>query len=153
MGLITDILEADHGRLDRLLAASTIDPKAVALVPFGEFRKGLLRHIGLEEKILFPEARAAGVDATELFGQLRREHSRMVALLVAPPSLETVRMLYDILGPHNRVEEGVEGLYARCDAAIGQRAGEIAERLRAAGEVPVRPYSERRPPAIRQRTK
>ena len=56
---LRDLLERDHARLDGLLRAAggNIDP-----VVYEEFRAGLLRHIGLEEKILLPAARRQGGD-------------------------------------------------------------------------------------------
>ena len=50
-----DFLAADHVRLDGLLtvarAGDRIDADA-----YEQFRAGLLRHIGMEEKILLPAA-------------------------------------------------------------------------------------------------
>ena len=48
---------ADHRRLGALLSRSVSVPGQVDLVPFGEFRAGILKHIGMEEKVLFPAAR------------------------------------------------------------------------------------------------
>jgi hypothetical protein len=50
---------ADHRRLDALLRRAVSVPGRVDLVPFGEFRAGILKHIGMEEKVLFPAARHA----------------------------------------------------------------------------------------------
>ncbi|MBZ0119582.1 MAG: hypothetical protein K8H88_21505, partial [Sandaracinaceae bacterium] len=53
----TEHLIADHARLHALLQralASGFDPE-----PFAEFRAGLLRHIGIEEKVLLVAARRA----------------------------------------------------------------------------------------------
>lgn len=47
--MIEELLGAEHRKMDAFLAAGTFD----------EFRRMLLRHIGLEEKILLPAARGA----------------------------------------------------------------------------------------------
>ena len=59
-GPVTQYLAADHARLDALLARAVRAPGAFDLDAFGEFRAGLLRHIALEEKILFRAVREAG---------------------------------------------------------------------------------------------
>lgn len=46
MGPITEFLTADHARLDGLLRRS-IQGKGVDLEPFGTFRQGLFRHMGI----------------------------------------------------------------------------------------------------------
>ena len=53
MGPIAGYLADDHARLDALLTRGTTDPAAYA-----DFRRGLLRHIGMEEKILLPVAQS-----------------------------------------------------------------------------------------------
>jgi hypothetical protein len=58
-GPLHRFFSADHGRLDVLLRRSIADPGRVDLVPFGEFRAGILRHIGMEETYLFVIAKAA----------------------------------------------------------------------------------------------
>jgi hypothetical protein len=50
---------ADHRRLDALLRGSIAEPGRVDPAPFGEFQAGILRHIGMEEKVLFVAARRA----------------------------------------------------------------------------------------------
>src|SRR6185312_4393061 len=72
---LRELLERDHARLDGLLRAAAvgghIDP-----VVYEEFRAGLLRHIGLEEKILLPAARRLrGGDPLEIARQLKLDHS------------------------------------------------------------------------------
>src|SRR6185312_8709547 len=140
--ILVDILEADHRRLESLLAAAGDDIEPTA---FADFRKGLLRHIGMEEKILFPAARAADETISDRFNQARQDHMRLVALLVQAPTRDSIGQIQRLLRPHNEMEEGANGLYAICEAAIGPSADEVAHRLRAAGEVPVRPYSNRHP--------
>jgi len=58
-GPIARHLAEDHARLDALLTRSLADVGELAREPFDAFRAGLLRHIALEEKILFKAAREA----------------------------------------------------------------------------------------------
>ena len=58
MERITDYLVADHGRL-RALLGQAMGGSELALDAYEAFRAGLLRHLAIEEKLLFPAAKAA----------------------------------------------------------------------------------------------
>ncbi len=134
-------MQEDHDRLDALLVAATAEPGHIEPRAFAEFRRGLLRHIGLEEKILFPAARDAnGGVAPSGFDRLRKDHGHIVALLVPTPTPELVAQLRAILEPHNVFEEEPGGFYEVCEALIGARAEAVLAALRDAPEVPVRPH-------------
>lgn len=141
---ITRHLVEDHARLEALLAAAVADPDALARAPFDAFRAGLLRHIGLEEKILFPAVRAAGADeaALALMRRLRVDHGALASLLVPTPSHALVAELRIILAPHNAMEDAPGGLYERCDALLAPRAAEVVARMRAYPPVRVAPYAD-----------
>ncbi len=149
---IAQYLEADHDRLDKLLAEATRTPGSIDLEPFAAFRRGLLRHIGIEEKILFAAAKTArGGEPVPEFARLRADHARLTALLVPTPTPEIVGQIRAVLVPHNELEERGEGTYAVCMQAIGaEDAVAIFERIRAAPEPPVRPYYDVRKPLILQ---
>ena len=53
-GPLAQFLAEDHRRLDALLQSAAAQPAQVNREVYDQFRAGLLRHIGLEEKILFP---------------------------------------------------------------------------------------------------
>lgn len=148
---IVEYLEADHDRLDRLLDEATRTPDRIDPEAFGAFRRGLLRHIGIEEKILFAGARRARGEPVRDFARLRADHARLTALLVPTPTAAIVEELRAILGPHNELEERDGGTYEECVEAIGAEADAILERIRAQPEPPVRPhYDERRPILLAQ---
>jgi hypothetical protein len=145
MDRITDYLTADHARLEALLARAaslaTLDLEAYA-----EFRSGLLRHIGIEEKLLLsavkklPPPVALSVDELHT---LRVEHAALTSLLVATPDLALLAEIREILQRHDAREEGeagVPGLYARCEDALGAASAELAERARAFPAVRVAPH-------------
>ena len=58
-GPITDFLVKDHGRLEALLQAAVAQVGSVDQGTYDQFRAGLLRHIGMEEKILLPAVQRA----------------------------------------------------------------------------------------------
>jgi len=55
-GPITDFLLEDHRRLEALLQLAVAHADYVDQGAYDQFRAGLLRHIGREEKILLPAA-------------------------------------------------------------------------------------------------
>lgn len=140
-GPIATFLVEDHVRLDALLRRAIARPGEVDGAPWAELRAGLLRHIGMEEKILLPAARRAqGGTPLGTAAQLRRDHAALVALLVPTPTPEIVRAISGILETHNAIEEGPGGVYDTCDALLGAEAEAIVDQLRAAPEVPVMPH-------------
>ena len=137
-GPIARYLGDDHARLDALLeraaAASPIDADA-----FAKFREGLLRHIGMEEKILLPAAqRARGGEPLPDAARLRLDHGALAALLVPTPTPAIVHALRAILTRHNAVEERSGGVYDACERLAGGEA--LLAQLRAAPAVPVSPH-------------
>jgi hypothetical protein len=142
-GPISQFLADDHRRLDALLGAATTTPHRIDLEPYGLFRAGLLRHIAIEEKILFPALREAVPDSAPITAKLRVDHGALTALLVPTPTPAIVAQIRFILVPHNQREEGPEGVYARCDRALGPaEAQRLVERARALPDVPLNPYND-----------
>jgi len=134
----------DHRRLGELLRQATATPGRVDLDPFGEFRAGILRHIGMEEKVLIPAAlRARGGRPLPVAPLLRVDHGAIAALLVPTPTPAIVADLVSVLEPHNRREEEEGGLYEICDEAVGEAAAEVLiEQLRSFPEVPLNPHND-----------
>ncbi len=142
-GRVAQHLAEDHARLDALLARAVRLPGAVDLDPFGEFRAGLLRHIAIEEKILFPAVREArGGEPHPDWMRLRIDHGAITSLLVPPPTPELVAEIRSILEPHNAFEEGPGALYESCDDLLGAASAALVERMRAYPPVKVAPYRE-----------
>ncbi len=136
MGPVARYLTDDHRRLEELFARAPHDPAA-----WVAFRKGLLRHIGLEEKILLPAAqRARGGEPLAEAARLRRDHGALAALLVPPPSPTIRAALQGILARHNLIEEGPSGVYAEGERLLGGDAETVLAALRDAPEVPVHPH-------------
>jgi hypothetical protein len=141
-GPLFRFLADDHRRLDRILheaaAAAPIETRL-----FEEFRGGLLRHIGIEEKLLLPAARRArGGQPLPLAKLLRAEHGALAALLVPAPTPRVVAKILQVLGPHNDLEEGPGGLYDSCDELLAGEAAALIERMRAYPPVPLAPHND-----------
>jgi hypothetical protein len=141
-GSISDYLTGDHTRLDALLRESQrrapTDPEALA-----EFRRGILRHIAIEEKLLLPAAqRARDGLPLEIAARLRLDHGAIAALLVPTPTPAIVATLRFVLGRHNEVEEGPDGLYAACDRILAADAGPLVGRMAAYPTVAVSPHND-----------
>jgi iron-sulfur cluster repair protein YtfE (RIC family) len=84
--LLFKYLADDHDRLDALLQRAAQTPGAIDMKSYAAFRKGLLRHISMEEKIVLPAiARLQGGRQASVADRLRLDHGAIVALLVPPP--------------------------------------------------------------------
>jgi hypothetical protein len=135
---IRNHLEDDHRRLDRLLSCAASDSSEVGRIAFAEFRRGLLKHISMEEKILLPTVQALHHgEPLPIAARLRLQHGAIAALLVPSPRPAVVNALGVVLAQHNAIEEGPDGVYAECDRIIGRERVVLLSRLQAAAEVPV----------------
>jgi len=128
----------DHHRIDKLLNKATEHPDEVDMNYYLQFRTQLLRHIKMEEKILFKEAKKANiVIMQELLPQYRLEHGALTALMVPPPTLSLIKVIRYILKKHNIKEEGLEGLYDVCETLVQGQTQELLNQLIATDEVPL----------------
>jgi hypothetical protein len=141
-GPIQDLLSRDHDRLEELLEAVSGDQR-IDHERFHEFRAGLLRHIGMEEKILLPAAkRLRGGEALPAARQLRLDHAALAALLVPTPTPVIIGRLRALLHVHNGLEEGDEGVYARCEHLVGEEGDALLREMRSARPVKLAPYQD-----------
>ena len=136
-----DTLTEDHGRLDELLAAAIRDPETIDEGAWAEFRRGLLRHIGIEERVLFPLVRKIA-GATEFERRLHRDHAALAALLVPPPRRDDIAQIRAILDEHNPIEESPGGFYDFVEQLPGLDRDTMMERVRAYAEVQTAPYTD-----------
>ncbi len=139
--LLHDYLARDHDRLDAHLRAALLDDGSIDEQSYAEFRRGLLRHIGIEQKILFLELRRR-VGESELVKQLHRDHAALSALLVPPPTKEGIETIRAILDRHNPLEEAPGGLYEIFEDAAGEELAGLMKRVRGYPQVPMAPYSD-----------
>ena len=140
-GKIYRYLAHDHARIDAALQRSTSSPGTIEPAAYAEFRAGLLRHIGMEEKILLPAARAArGGEPLPIASKLRLDHGALTALLVPTPTPAIVAAIRAILEHHNPLEENPGGVYEQCERLAGAEADEIVRRMKAAPAVKMLPH-------------
>ena len=131
-GPIHDYLADDHARLDALLARATADPANLDVPAYGEFRAGLLRHIAMEEKVLFADARARrGGEPLPVTRQLHADHAALASLLVPSPTHALLATIQDLLEQHNPLEEGPGGLYDACEQLAGAEVAAVLARMHA----------------------
>lgn len=140
---ITDFMERDHDRLDRLFKefqSTKSRAFAKATQCFSEFKRGLQRHIVWEEEFLFPQFESrTGVSEGGPTTVMRLEHRRLKELLegihdqVAASKTDTGEYeheLLDVLLVHNTKEEAV--LYPAIDRCLSEReAAELIETMQA----------------------
>jgi hypothetical protein len=142
-GPIYRMMAADHARLDQLLDRASAEPARIDLLPYDTFRRGLLKHIAMEEKILLPAAqRLNNNEPLPVAARLRLDHGAIAALLVPSPTPHIVTALKTILAAHNALEEGKGGVYESCDRLADGHADEIIGQLRNAPEVPAAPHND-----------
>jgi hypothetical protein len=109
-------MESDHRRIEeslsRALKGPTLDEGC-----YREFREVLLRHIGIEERVLLCGLKAARIDFAQAKA-IHREHAAMGALLAAVPDTSLARELERLLVGHIDLEESPEGLFALCRSGL-----------------------------------
>jgi hypothetical protein len=142
-GLVTQFLTEDHRRLEILLQSAFHSGGRIDQPVYDQFRAWLLRHIGMEEKILLPIAqRLRGGEPLAFTARLRLDHGAIAALLMPTPTDGLIATLQKILNKHNLIEEGPEGLYETCDALAGAESQQLLARLRAAPDLSVLPHAD-----------
>jgi hypothetical protein len=130
----------DHDRLERMLEKATENPEQVDLHAYDTFRSGLLKHIGMEEKVLLPAAQhARGGERLPIADRIRLDHGAIAALLVPTPSPTILNALRAILAKHNNLEEQQGGLYEACEELTIDTVDTLVERLKAMPSVPINP--------------
>ena len=151
-GPVARFLAADHARLDALLQRAVAQPRTIDRAAYAEFRAGLLKHIGMEEKILLPGAqRARGGAPLPAAAKLRLDHGALAALLVPSPTPAIIDAIRTILTAHNAVEEDAGGVYEACEQLLGAEAEALLASLRAAPAVPVNQHVDS--PLVRNATR
>jgi hypothetical protein len=129
--------------MEAALDRSTKTAGRIDLEAYEEFRGGLLRHIGMEEKILLPAARAArGGEALPLASRLHLDHGALAALLVMTPTDSIIKAIRTILETHNVIEEGPSGVYSQCEEMTDVDSAQVLRRLQNFPPVATAKYSD-----------
>ncbi len=136
---INDFMTREHVCLDNLL----VNVSATEVAVYQEFRKSLLGHISIEEKILLPAVqRIRDGTPLPLAGRLRMDHGALAALMMLPPSASTVRAIRTVLAAHNPLEEGSGGVYQQCDEIAAPEIANLLDLCKATPTVPVSPWAD-----------
>ncbi|HET9988370.1 MAG TPA: hemerythrin domain-containing protein, partial [Kofleriaceae bacterium] len=120
----------DHARLDGLLERAIAEPDDRSA--YDQLRAGLLRHIAMEEKVLFADARARrGGKPLPIVERLHADHAALASLLVPSPTPALLRTVRTILDEHNPLEEREHGLYEVAEQLAGVDSPEVLVRMQA----------------------
>ena len=129
-------LSRDHAEIDILLRTA-LDAEPFDAATFAEFRERLLRHIGIEERLLFPAVKRVNEGRLpEGARMLRIDHAALSSLLVPTPDRALAHEIASLLARHNDLEERPGGAYDQCLELLDEQTAE--ELLYAAdGRLPV----------------
>lgn len=132
----------DHDRIENLLDKASENPERIEMTYYSQFRSGLLRHIKMEERILFPAARKVNKELiSELLPRFRAEHGALTALMVPPPDSAVIKAIRYVMEKHNEAEEKDGGMYEVCEELTHGQTQELIEELEAMKEVPTLPHN------------
>lgn len=133
---ISEYLAHDHDRLDGYLLQALSADGTINTEAYHLFRQGLMRHIGIEEKILIPALLSGPhTEIRPAIDRIRLDHSAVVALLVPAPSAVIITALRTILTGHNALEEENGGIYERGDLYDPEELRGIAQKMKEFPEV------------------
>jgi hypothetical protein len=133
----------DHRRIEDLLNKATENTDEIQMNYYHQFRTGLLRHIKMEEKILFPAAQKAnGGVPLPLAAKLRLDHGALTTLMAVPPSLGVIKVLRHVLEKHDLLEEEPGGMYDVCERLTKGETQDLLAQLEKVTEVPTHPYNK-----------
>ncbi|HEY6956633.1 MAG TPA: hemerythrin domain-containing protein [Flavisolibacter sp.] len=133
----------DHRRLEKLLTASTEMPGSVEMEHYNAFRSGLLKHIKMEEKVLFPAAQKAnGGIPLPLAAKLRLDHAALTSLMVLTPGASLIKVLWHILEKHDLIEEEPGGMYDVCSSLTESQTAALLHQLSNMSEVPLHSFND-----------
>ena len=129
-------------RIEDLLAKATEDPGDINMEYYQRFRTGLLTHIKMEEKILFPAAQKAnGNTPLPIAAKLKLDHGALTALMAVPPTPAVIKVLRYILDKHDLAEEEPGGMYDLCESLTQNQTQDLLDQLAGITEVPVHPLN------------
>src|SRR5215467_11652968 len=130
-GVLYQYLSSDHDKLDHLLELATAKPGIIDIECYADFRKRLLRHISIEEKIVLPAiARWQGGRKAAIADRLHLDHGAIVSLMAPPPSPSIILTLKSVFAVHNPLEEDPGGLYDTFESLAGPEAERMLEELK-----------------------
>jgi hemerythrin superfamily protein len=132
----------DHRRIEDLLDKAAEDLNKIDLDYYHRFRTGLLTHIKMEEKTLFPAAQKANANIPlPIAAKLKLDHGALTALMAIPPTAAVIKVIRYILDKHDLAEEEPGGMYDLCESLTQNQTQDILDQLANTTEVPVHPLN------------
>jgi hemerythrin superfamily protein len=132
----------DHQRIENFLDKAIADPEEINMENYEQFRSGILTHIKMEEKILFPAAQRANNNIPlPVAAKLRLEHGAITSLMVPPPTRALIKVVKYILDKHDLAEEEPGGMYDMCEALTQDQTNELLDQLTKITEVPLQAHN------------
>jgi hypothetical protein len=111
-------LARDHEEINAL-ALDARAPYGIDNEAFERFRERLLRHMGIEERLLFLQIeRSSEGPLAEVIHELRIDHAALTSLLVPTPDHVLAQEIADLLERHTQLEESPGGVYDQCIALL-----------------------------------
>jgi len=133
----------DHRRIESLFEKAVENPNDVQTDLYHQFRTGLLKHIKMEEKVLFPAAQKANDNVPlSLQAKLRLDHGALTALMVVPPTPDVIKVIRYVMVKHDILEEEEGGMYDVCEKLTESETQNLLEQLENTTEVPVHPHNK-----------
>jgi len=130
----------DHQRIEYLLDKAAGQPGAIQTEYYNRFRTALLRHIKMEETVLFPAAKKINETVmTGIIPRFKLEHGALTALMVPPPASALIKAIKYVIEKHDKAEEESGGLYDICEALAQGQTQDLLNLLKNTAEVPVHP--------------
>lgn len=136
-GRLRALLEADHRGIQRLLEASR-SGSGVDLEAYDAFRARLLRHMAIEDELLFRAASAARGGAA-FDPRLQLEHRAMATLLLPTPDRALLSEIRELMLDHDEREDREGGAYDRCESLLGERIEGLVDAARTYPFAPLPP--------------
>ena len=115
-GPMLRFLSEDHHRINELLTRAIGADNQIDTEVYDGFRRALLRHIGIEEKIVLPAVERRQGAPLRAAAQLRLEHGAIASLLLLIPTPRIVSVIRRVLKQHNAREEGSDGVYSAAES-------------------------------------
>lgn len=120
---IVRVMDNQHRRIEWLLTESLGDgdQRALDLAAYTAFRETMLRHIGIEEKLLLAGLREAQVQFAPAWA-IHRDHAALASLMSAEPDLALALEVARLVDTHMTLEEGPQGLFSVCARSLSEEA-------------------------------
>lgn len=132
----------DHHRIETLLNKATPATGEINLEYYLLFRAALLRHIKMEETILFPAVKKVSADTMQhTIAKFRTEHGALTSLMVPTPTLTLIKVVKQVLQQHDFEEEKPGGLYDVCEALTKNETENLLQLLKQTPEIPLNPLN------------